>query len=74
MSFGAPEVTERVLLAVQEDGTCWCGRTVWRGQTAMRLSVSSWATTDQDIEASLAAIVRIARRCSALACYDPRTD
>lgn len=65
VSFGAPEVTERVILAVQEDGTCWCGRTVWRGQTAMRMSVSSWATTEQDIEASLAAIVRIARRCQA---------
>ena len=43
------------------DGTCWCGPTVWRGRAAMRISVSSWATTADDVERSLAAIVRAAR-------------
>lgn len=65
VSFGPPDVTQRVIAAVNEDGTCWCGGTVWQDQTAMRISVSSWATTEQDVEASLAAIVRIARRCRA---------
>ncbi len=65
VSFGRPHVTQRVIAAVNEDGTCWCGGTVWQEQTAMRLSVSSWATTERDIEASLAAIIRIARRCRA---------
>ena len=57
VSFGEPEETERVIAAVQADGTCWCGGTVWQGRTAMRISVSSWATTDDDVERSLAAIL-----------------
>jgi len=61
VSFGDPETTNRVTAAVQEDGTCWCGPTVWQGRTAMRISVSSWATTAADVEKSLAAILRVAR-------------
>jgi glutamate/tyrosine decarboxylase-like PLP-dependent enzyme len=61
VSFGGAEKTRRVITAVQEDGTCWCGGTVWQGHTAMRISVSSWATTEEDVEKSLAAIVRLAR-------------
>lgn len=60
VSFGDAETTRRVVAAVQADGTCWCGSTVWQGQTAMRISVSSWATTDDDVERSLGAILRIA--------------
>ncbi|MGC4189759.1 MAG: hypothetical protein QM589_00810 [Thermomicrobiales bacterium] len=62
VSFGTPEQTLAVVSAVKTDGTCWCGSTVWQGQTAMRISVSSWATTDEDVEQSLAAIVAIAKR------------
>jgi glutamate/tyrosine decarboxylase-like PLP-dependent enzyme len=61
VSFGAPAETERVIQAIQADGTCWCAGTVWQGRTAMRISVSSWATTERDVEASLAAMVRAAR-------------
>lgn len=43
---------------VQADGTCWVGGTVWRGREAMRISVSSWATTDADVERSARAILR----------------
>jgi glutamate/tyrosine decarboxylase-like PLP-dependent enzyme len=64
VSFGTPEQTREVIRRVQEDGTCWCGGTVWQGKTAMRISVSSWATTDVDVEKSLAAIIRIARQVS----------
>src|SRR4029079_730571 len=60
VSFGSPEQTRRVIAAIQADGTCWCGGTVWQGQTAMRISVSAWATQDEDVERSLAAIVRVA--------------
>jgi len=63
VSFGRPEVTREVIRRVQEDGTCWCGGTVWQGKTAMRISVSSWATTETDVERSLEAILRIARVC-----------
>ncbi len=60
VSFGDADTTRRVIAALQADGTCWCGGTVWHGQTAMRISVSSWATTDEDVEKSLQAILRIA--------------
>jgi len=66
VSFGSPEVTREVIRRVQEDGTCWCGGTVWKGRTAMRISVSSWATTDADVEHSLRAIIRIASACRAI--------
>ncbi len=60
VSFGDAERTRQVIRAIQDDGTCWCGGTEWQGKTAMRISVSNWATTDEDVERSLAAIVRIA--------------
>ena len=50
VSFGSPERTRRVIEAVQADGTCWCGVTVWQKRTAMRISVCSWSTTDADIK------------------------
>jgi glutamate/tyrosine decarboxylase-like PLP-dependent enzyme len=62
VSFGDDEATHRVIAAVQADGTCWCGGTRWHGRSAMRVSVSSWATTSEDVERSLAAIVRVAER------------
>jgi glutamate/tyrosine decarboxylase-like PLP-dependent enzyme len=60
VSFGNAERTREVIGRVQRDGTCWCGGTVWQGHTAMRISVSSWATTEADVKRSLAAILRIA--------------
>jgi glutamate/tyrosine decarboxylase-like PLP-dependent enzyme len=53
VSFGAPERTRRVIEQIQRGGVLWCGGTVWQGQTAMRISVSSWATTAADVERSL---------------------
>lgn len=61
VSFGDVEMTRRVIAAIQQDGTCWCGPTVWRGRAAMRISVSSWATTEDDVERSLEAMISIAR-------------
>ncbi|MEO6210735.1 MAG: aminotransferase class V-fold PLP-dependent enzyme [Gemmatimonadaceae bacterium] len=60
VSFGDDETTKRVIAGIQDDGTCWCGGTVWHGRSAMRISVSSWATTDRDVELSLAAMLRVA--------------
>ncbi len=65
VSFGSAKITQEVIRRVQEDGTCWCGGTVWQGKTAMRISVSSWATTEADVDRSLAAIIRIARESKA---------
>ena len=60
VSFGDASTTRSIIDAIQRDGTCWCGVTVWQGQTAMRISVSNWATTEADVDVSLAAMLRIA--------------
>jgi len=62
VSFGDAETTRKVIAELQEDGTCWCGGTVWQGHTAMRISVSSWATTEADVDRSLEAMLRIASK------------
>ncbi len=67
VSFGDADRTQGVIAAIQADGTCWCGGTVWQGRTAMRISVCSWATTDDDVERSIAAIVRAAAAVGATA-------
>lgn len=61
VSFGDSEKTRRIITEIQKEGTCWCGGTEWQGQVAMRISVSSWATTVDDVERSLEAMIRIAR-------------
>ena len=58
VSFGDAETTLRVIDRIQREGTCWCGPTTWQGRTAMRISVSSWATTREDVERSLEAMIR----------------
>ena len=60
VSFGAPEKTRRIIAAIQREGTCWCGGTVWQGRTAMRISVCSWATSEADVERSLLAMLQLA--------------
>jgi glutamate/tyrosine decarboxylase-like PLP-dependent enzyme len=62
VSFGTPDQTKRTIAAIQQDGTCWCGGTVWQNQTAMRISVSNWSTTDEDVDQSIAAILRAAQQ------------
>ena len=63
VSFGDAKTTHEVIRRIQEEGTCWCGATEWQGKTAMRISVSSWATTEADVDRSLEAMARIARAC-----------
>lgn len=62
VSFGDELTNAAVIKRVQHEGTCWCGGTTWQGRSAMRISVSSWATTEQDVEKSIAAIIQIARQ------------
>jgi glutamate/tyrosine decarboxylase-like PLP-dependent enzyme len=61
--FGADATTQAVMEAVQRDGTCWCGGTVWQGKKALRISVSSWVTDEEDVEWSLDAMLKAAKRC-----------
>jgi glutamate/tyrosine decarboxylase-like PLP-dependent enzyme len=74
VSFGDDEINARVIDAVQAEGTCWCGGTVWKGRKAMRISVSSWATTDFDVTRSVAAILKIAAEQSSSSVMLARTS
>jgi glutamate/tyrosine decarboxylase-like PLP-dependent enzyme len=60
VSFGDAAATKRVISELQNEGTCWCGGTQWHGYTAMRISVSGWATTEADIDQSADAVLRVA--------------
>ncbi|MGX1494661.1 pyridoxal phosphate-dependent decarboxylase family protein [Streptomyces tendae] len=61
VGFGSDARTDAVVQAVQEDGTCWVGATTWRGRRLMRISVSGHATTEADVDRSVAAMVRQAQ-------------
>lgn len=63
MSFGSPALTRAVIDRIQREGVCRCGGTEWHGRVAMRISVSSRATTEEDVDASLSAIIF---RCEAV--------
>ncbi len=58
--------TDQIIQAIQEEGTCWASGTTWKGRSAMRISVSSWATTEEDVKVSLEAMIRIARQYSSI--------
>lgn len=62
VSFGGSEKTKAVIQAIQQEGTLWCSGTTWHGITAMRISVSSWATTQEDVDLCIKVITEIARR------------
>jgi glutamate/tyrosine decarboxylase-like PLP-dependent enzyme len=60
VAFGDDDTTQRVLARVQGEGTCWASGTTWHGRKAMRISVSSWATTSPDVDRSIESILRAA--------------
>ncbi|WP_236792815.1 aminotransferase class V-fold PLP-dependent enzyme [Amycolatopsis sp. GM8] len=62
-AFGDDERTRRVLAAVQRSGVCWMGGTTWHGREYMRISVSSWRTTETDIDRSADAVLAAFRAC-----------
>jgi hypothetical protein len=49
----------RIAQAAQQSGECWFGPTTWRGQDAIRLSVSGWMTDEHDIQRTLASIKQV---------------
>ena len=61
VAFGDGERTRRAIARIQDAGICWCGGTAWRGRAAMRISVSSWATTAEDVERAIASILEAHR-------------
>jgi len=62
--FGDDDQTRRTIKLIQDEGTCWAGGTTWQGKHAMRISVSSWATTERDVAMSLEAMIRCARQAA----------
>lgn len=60
VGFGDDTRTDRIIEAVQREGTCWLGGTTWRGRRLMRVSVSNYATTEADVDRSVEAILRVA--------------
>ena len=54
-------ITCDVVARIQQDGVCWVGGTTWSGQPAMRISMSNWSTTSDDIDRSAASILSAAR-------------
>jgi hypothetical protein len=60
VGFGDDARTDRIIKAVQDEGTCWLGGTTWRGRRLMRVSVSNYSTTEADVDRSVEAILRIA--------------
>ena len=53
---GGDEANRSAVAAIQRDGTCWLGGTTWEGEYVLRVSISNWATTDDDIDRSAMAI------------------
>jgi glutamate/tyrosine decarboxylase-like PLP-dependent enzyme len=62
VSFGDDAMNRKIIDEIQEEGTCWCGVTIWQEKTAMRISVCNWSTTEDDVEMSLQVILEIAGR------------
>jgi glutamate/tyrosine decarboxylase-like PLP-dependent enzyme len=62
VSFGSDAETDQVITKVQSMGVCWCGGASWKGRRVMRISVSSWATTERDVDLSVTSIVTAASR------------
>jgi glutamate/tyrosine decarboxylase-like PLP-dependent enzyme len=60
VGFGDDARTDRVIAAVQDEGTCWFGATTWHGRRLARISVSNWSTTQEDIDRSAAAVLAAA--------------
>jgi glutamate/tyrosine decarboxylase-like PLP-dependent enzyme len=72
--FGeSDELTNDVIRRVQEGGVAWLGGTTWHGLRAMRVSVSNWMTSEEDIERGADAILEAHREAPSAAGRDQRT-
>jgi glutamate/tyrosine decarboxylase-like PLP-dependent enzyme len=59
VSFGSDEVTREVAARLLKDGTAWMTPSTWHGVAVLRISVSNWRTTDEDVDRTLAAVRRV---------------
>jgi glutamate/tyrosine decarboxylase-like PLP-dependent enzyme len=63
VGFGDEARTKQFAKTIQQDGTCWCGATTWQGKPAIRISICSWATTEEDVDKSINAIINAVNKC-----------
>jgi threonine aldolase len=56
---GGDDANRAAVAAIQREGTCWLGGTTWNGEYVLRVSISNWATTDEDVDRSAAAIAEV---------------
>ena len=54
----SPEQTAATLKNLQQSGECWCGGAKWHDTPVIRVSVCSWATTEEDITRTVSAFVQ----------------
>lgn len=59
VSFGADEVTREVAARLLKEGTAWMTPSTWHGQAVLRISVSNWRTTGEDVDRTLTAVRRV---------------
>jgi glutamate/tyrosine decarboxylase-like PLP-dependent enzyme len=52
--------TAAIVKGVQEEGTCWLSGSRWHDAGVMRISVSNWQTTAEDVDKSVEAITKVA--------------
>jgi glutamate/tyrosine decarboxylase-like PLP-dependent enzyme len=62
VAYGDQAATEGLAGLIREEGTMFAGPTVWQGRAAIRISVSSWKTTEADVERSAEAMIRLGAR------------
>jgi len=62
VSFGSEAINLTVLDAVQKEGTCWLGQTIWQDRLVARISVSNWQTDFAAVDHSFAVIDKIAQK------------
>lgn len=56
--YKSNEITMKILKLIQEFRICWCGSSKWDGKDVIRISVCSWATTEEDVNISVKSFVK----------------
>lgn len=59
--FKSDKKTDALIKAIQASGVCWLGGAKWQGHSVMRISVSSYKTTYEDLDVSAKTIIRLAK-------------
>jgi 7-keto-8-aminopelargonate synthetase-like enzyme len=66
VAFDGDDETREVVRRLLLDGTAWMTPSVWQGQAILRISVSNWRTTEEDVDRSVEAVRRVVREVRAL--------